>query len=491
MLAALVLAALAVPNPVGFETMFVRDVSRPDIAGSASGRAIRISVWYPAAESAASKPAMRYGDYIHLTGRYEEDARSAATDRRGEQRFVETTRERSRGPSSIDKHHASLMNLPATARMGAVPAAGRHPLVLFPEYRAPATNSIMAEHLASLGYVVVSIPIIGTFELDFDGGLAGMETHIADMRAALQEVARRSYADPSRLALMGVGITANTAVAYATRNPDVDAIVSLEGGLPSPFENGLMQRSPYFDPAILRSPMLIIQAPFEGRDDSLLRPFRFADRWHVELPKMSEYYVLNYGALEQHAPGLLGEPPGPVGAGYEWATRYVVAFLDATLRLDRSRIEAIGTAPEGLLVARFEKGAPQVPTKLELRKLIAEKGVGELRSEYARLRKTEPQPFALGTIFDLANWFGWQKDEDWSIRHALMTIAAESYPDSARAQFALGNACRARRERECAVAAYEAALRLLPEDPDSNLDAATRQRMRRLATERKSEMQQR
>ena len=50
----------------------------------------------------------------------------------------------------------------------------------------------------------------------------------------------------------------------------------------------------------------------------------------------------------------------------------------------------------------------------------------------------------------------------WAIRRALMTILTASHPQSSRAHFALGNACRARQEKQCAVAAYEEALRRDP-----------------------------
>ena len=482
----LLMAALAGPHPVGFETVFLRDVSRPDIASTSRGRPLQITLWYPAASR--GKTPLKFGEYVSLLGLHLDSVRSPATDNAGRRVFIETARERSGGTSTIEERLPSLLEMDTTAYRSAPPAPGKFPLVAFPEYRAPATNSIIAEALASHGYVVVSLPMIGTFEHDYDGGLTGMETQIADMRVAIAEASRRSFVDHTRLALAGVGISANIAVAYAARNPDVDAIVSLEGGLPSPSENGIMQRTPYYDAAILRAPMLVIQAPFEGRDDTLLRQYRYADRWFVEFPSMKEFYFLNYGAWERTAPGILGQPPGDVASGFEWGIRYVRAFLDSTLRGDRRAIENIGQPPEGLLQARFEKAQPPVPTFVELKRLIQREGVSGLKATYDRLKASEPQPFNRQMVFDLANWFGWQKDEDWAIRHALMTILVDSYPQSARARFALGNACRARREAACAIAAYDETLKLLPADGDTTLDSATRERMTRLASQRRDEL---
>ena len=478
-LGALALAAsLLGPHPVGYESLFVRDVSRPDIEATTLGRPVHISIWFPAADGRGA--TMHLADYVELLGAYET---GSPRDGVGRRRFVETAKERAHGESEIGRHLEKLLSLRTTARRGVRPARGKFPVVVFPEYRAPATNSIMAEALASHGFAVLSIPMIGTFEFDYEGGVTGIETHIADLRFAIHEVARRYPAiDASRLGLIGVGIAANIAIAYQTRNPTVDAIVSLEGGLPSPFENSLMQRTPYYDTAILRAPMLIIQAPFEGRDDALLHQYRFADRWLIEFPTMKEYYFLNYGPLDEHAPGVLGPPPGAVAKGFSWATRHVLAFLDRTLRDGSSKVEE---GPAGLFTIRFEKARPAIPTAQELKRIIQKDGVEGLKRVYESLKSEESRPFARQTLFDLANFFGWQRDNDWAIRRELMSIASEIYPESARARFALANACRARRETSCAIKAYEETLRVLPEDRDSSLDAAARERLSRLAAERR------
>lgn len=357
MFATIVLAAaLTGSYPTGFDVITARDMSRPDITSSAKGRPVQISIWYPSA-GAASNP-MKFREYANLLGTYEGVPRSSATDKLGIERFLETTRSRSQSSSSIDEHLAKILNTTVRAYREAPPARGKFPLVLFPEHRAPATNSLMAETLASHGYVVASVPVMGTFELEFDSGLSGLETLVADMRVAVHEISRLKFVDLSRIAVMGTGVSANAGVAYATRNRDIDALVSLEGDLANPLQNSILHRTPYFDPSSLRAPMLLIEAPFEGRDDSLLAQYDHSDRWHIEFPAMKEPYFLNYGALEADYPNVVGPSPGEVTTAYEWSVRYVIAFLDTTLGGKSDAFLKAGEPEERVAKIRLEKAKP-------------------------------------------------------------------------------------------------------------------------------------
>jgi hypothetical protein len=426
---------------------------------------------------------MTHGDYMQLLGRYESEARSVETDRLGRERFVEVTasREIAPGTSTIAAHLDKIAATPATAFASAPAVGGRHPVVIFTEYRAPATNSILAEHLASHGFVVVAVPMIGTHELDWDTGVTGIETHVADIRFAVDQVARKPYADATRLAQIGVGIAANVAVAYATRNPELDALVSLDGGVMSPFEVSLMRRTPFFEVAAIRAPMLIVEAPFEGMDRALLSNYRYADKSVVRFPTMREYHFLNYGALEAIAPKLLGDPPARVNEGFAAAMDHVRAFLERQLG---KRDANVAPSADGLFTTSFEKGLPHVPTQRELKQIIQQRGVSAVKTLYEEVKKSDPQPFSTEALINTANWFGWQKDNDWKIRRTLFEIYTDSYPRSARGHFALANSCRAQQDKECAKKHYEEALRLLPNDADPSMDAGMRQRIETLAKER-------
>jgi hypothetical protein len=466
-------------HAVGYETHFVRDHSRPAAIGSGA-RTVQVSVWYPAE---ARKADLRLRDYIHLLGRYDGAPRTAATDRAGVERFVATVKDLS-AESPIDRHLDDLLALETRAARNATRKRGPFPLVVFPDYRAPATNSFLAELLASYGFVVAAVPIVGTHELDFDTGVTGIETLVADIRVAIDEIGRRGLADTSRLGLIGVGIAANASIAYIARNSGVDAMVSLDGGLASPFEDSLLRRGAYYEPAAFRTPLLLIEAPYEGMNRGLLDQYRFADRWFVTLPKMKEHHFLNYGPLEAVAPRLIGAPPERVQEGWEWAARAVRAFFDAKLH---GRGEPLASVPEGLGETRFERGRTSVPAPQELKRVLREGGAAAGATLWERIRRDEPRPYTTETLIAMSNWFGWGRDADVSIRRFLATMIVDAYPDSARGHQLLANACRERRERECAREHYEAAMRLIAADPDP-IDGGARQRIAQAAKRRLDEL---
>jgi hypothetical protein len=484
MLHALLLAASLDfgPHAVGFETRFARDHSRPPLAEGA-GRLVPVYIWYPASKGTAG-PAMTRGDVIDLLGRYETEARTEATDRIGRERFAELLK----GHGGSAERVAELAAIRGRARAKAPWLAGKHPTVFFLDHRSPATIATHGELLASHGYVVASTPMLGSWDVEYDNSVAGMETQVANVRVAIDELARTRSADVSRLALMGVGIAANICVVYHLRNAEIDAVISLDGGLRSPFEAGLTRRNPYFDPAALRAPILMVEAPFAAEDRTLLDDYRYMDRWTATFPSMKEFHFLDFGHLESVVPNVIGAAPEGVDAGFAWATRTIRAFLDTHLRGVSDAMSALAEAPPQVMQLSFERARRRPPNELELRRLIERRGIGAALALYDELKTADPRPFLPQTLLNVASFFAFREDADYAIRKGLFSIYAGSHPLSARAHFALANACFARKERDCAAAHYERASALIATDYDQSIDAALRARITRLSVERLAEL---
>jgi dienelactone hydrolase len=106
-----------------------------------------------------------------------------------------------------------------------VPALGRDR-----KYHAPLPSL-----LASRGYVVVAIDNQGQSRNvhSTDGGppmvtqthLALLDQLLPDLRAGAELLRRQERVDPTRVAIVGVGIGANVGLLHASRTPEVDAIV--------------------------------------------------------------------------------------------------------------------------------------------------------------------------------------------------------------------------------------------------------------------------
>jgi hypothetical protein len=476
------------PYGAGYRTLFVHDPARPPLDGlAAPGRQMQINVWYPARVGARAR--MRFGDYVALLARGLDFSPPTPERRRlAAERFVEQPAELGGDAAALRARLPELLALETAAVENAPAAAGRFPLVVFPEYRTPVTQSVMAELLATHGFVVASPSLKGTFESDFAAGLADLETIAADAAFTAGRLRAEPMVDGSRVALVGVGIAASGCLALATRDPSVDAIVSLDGGIPTGFEDRLLKRTPYFDVAAVRIPILAVNSPHPSIDLALLDQYRYSARYLVHFPAMSEFHFLNYGTLERFAPGIIGKAPGDTKAGFEWACRAVLAFLRAHVGGDAgglaffSRPEANG-APQGLLVVTSKAALPPPPTLAELKGVFRARGVAGVEAEFRRRRASDPQPFGQQLFAELASWLGRGHDADWSARRAVAALRVESYPDSARAHFTLAQALAQTGARDAAETHYREVLRLLPADPDPVLDPDLRRRIERAATE--------
>jgi hypothetical protein len=378
---------------------------------------------------------------------------------------------------------AALKALPTAARHQAPAAAGRHPLVLFPAYRAPATTAVLAEYLASHGIVVAVVEMAGTSEPDPEISLSGMETQVADLRIALAALAAEPFVDGARLGVMGVGFNASAALALQLRHQGVRSLVSLDGGIPTAFEDRFLKRTPYFDPGAVRIPILAIHAPHPSIDTSLWNQYRYADRHLLHFPTMTEFHFLSFGPLARFSPGIIARAAGDPSVGFGWAARYVERFFGWTLGIDAGGERFVNAVPEangvppGLVIIDRKAPLPPPPTLVEAKRIIGAGGVDSLLRLVERLRLRDSIPLTHERIAELFTWIGFRHDPDYRGRERLARLRVALYPRSARAQFTLGQVLTERGDTAAAIGAFQAALRLLPADDDPALDPALRTRV--------------
>jgi hypothetical protein len=147
-------------HPVGFRLFAEQHRSRSVAANKGTvmyPRPIRVYVWYPA--TAGGKP-MAFGRYALLA---DEDVwpSEISGGARDVLRFSRGPLARSRDPSAF----AALLKRPMRAAENAKPAAGRFPLIAIGQglyYESPIVFAALAEFLAGRGFVVVSVPLVGT-----------------------------------------------------------------------------------------------------------------------------------------------------------------------------------------------------------------------------------------------------------------------------------------------------------------------------------------
>lgn len=176
------------------------------------GRTGVVHTWYPAAES---KEVLRFSDY----------AGSSGTQLRAFLNRVGLS-----GPT-ID----SLFSSRLFASSSPLPAPGVFPLVLIAHGNGQdvVDQVILCEYLASLGFVVAAPPS-PTLRLPMEredqvGAFAEMQA--SDLDDAMGIVAKTLPVDRARVGIVGHSFGARAALLLVMRQPEIDAIASLDGGI--------------------------------------------------------------------------------------------------------------------------------------------------------------------------------------------------------------------------------------------------------------------
>jgi hypothetical protein len=221
------------PYPVGYRVIYRSDPKgtwSSSAKGSAPGRPVRVSLWYPAANDGSGKP-MTYGDYLHHaeapTG-FEQITRKLDTnDLEGEKSdFAQLT---PNDPGTLDR----ILALPVAARSGGNPAPGRHPLVLYSGGKASRadTNVELEEYLASNGYVVATVPELGPSDTNVELGSSPSELilHADDFDFALGILRGLPFVATHSFAAIGHSAGGEVAIELAFRHPELKAVIGLDG----------------------------------------------------------------------------------------------------------------------------------------------------------------------------------------------------------------------------------------------------------------------
>ncbi|KQX46191.1 MULTISPECIES: acetylhydrolase [unclassified Streptomyces] len=317
------------PYAVGSAVLPLVDRSRTDPwVPTADGRALMVTLHYPAARSGGGRPAP------YATG---EEARLLA--------------EQLDGGVSGDV----LARTRTHSRTDVRPAPGRHPLVLLsPGFGVSRwTLTTLAEDLASRGYVVASVDhayessgislpggrtltCVACTALD-EGGVHGSvvtSTRAADMRYVLDRLTGprpvRRFADmidARRIGMAGHSIGGTSAATAMVADPRIDAGVNMDGSfwedLPA---EGLRGR-----PFMMLGTHDAMHLP-GGTDTSWDRTWSALDGWKRWITVAgSEHFTFSDGPVIQRHFGL-PQSPLPTDRAVAVTRTYVAAFFDQHLR---------------------------------------------------------------------------------------------------------------------------------------------------------------
>ncbi len=337
------------PVPVGFATLSARGTND-------AKRVIPLAAWYPATSGEA--PRLRLGDYIALADS-EGPTRSVGAREGLAEQLVKSGAPR----AEVER----WMNALLWAHRDAPPQSTRVPLVLLAAGNGETASdqAVLAEQLASRGYVVVAAPFptrIGIAPMKSEDDLARVaEAQADDLAAMVNALATWTTVDTSRIAVVGHSFGARAGLLLAMRDRRVRALVSLDGGIGSATGREVMERAPSFDGNRRTAPILHVYETLDEwmrPDRTLLEGLDSTTVWLAPTHEMHHHHFTSFGAVTNGYGAVQRALSHSQGTAREYAavTALVVKFLDAHLRDGTFGDNA---APGGIMVERLTPDSPR------------------------------------------------------------------------------------------------------------------------------------
>jgi pimeloyl-ACP methyl ester carboxylesterase len=458
------------PHAVGFRVIWAADGSRTWAApGAARPRPLRITVWYPA-RATPGLEHLRFRDYVSLKP---PDTRFADVARQLEQADMGAPGLGGvRGFFKSKESVALLMGTLCAALLEAPAAEGRFPLVVHSLGQNDYTqeNVVLFEYLASHGYVVATVPHLGTsphrFNLYIDDPRS-YEAQVRDLEYIIASLGQQPFVDGGRVAAMGHSMGGVYALWLAMRHQGVRALVGLDPSFvskPTSYHYKYWE-SPWFDRARAKIPMLVLYKK-EGFDSAILDQLGYSDRHLIEFPRLTHGDFNSAPMVMSLAPAdsrdeyaLKMRTPAEGILGHHLVCHHVQDFLDAVLGRDRAvqsfRADAPPgvRVPEGFEVYRHRKGM-DAPTEEEFFVLIQEHGLPAALERYRQAAAAYPGQEIVRE--KLMNRIGYE--QFWASRPVealdVFRFNAESHPRSENAYDSLAEGFLAVGDKEGARRSY-------------------------------------
>ena len=467
------------PDAVGFRVQYQLDQSReydPPFRGDSTSfpthhpRPIMVAIWYPAQRSAT--PPMRYREYFAVaptTGplvafgaRVAQATRTIAGE--------EITGDDAGAMTPADSiGFARLLDTRTMAVRNAVPATGRHPVLLYHPGLGGSyeDNSVLFEYLASRGFIVISSPFPDPdgSNIVVSGDIPGSFADLSFLTAFARSLPN---ADADRIGVMGHSYGAWVSFAWAaSTDAPVRALITLDSG----FEYDSLTAGPELLQLHMKTHRTAIRAStlrvastersphFEYLDSYL----RLAPRYGASITSLKHNDYLTHGAI---GPDLLPEkwPDARKDrrASYDQLCELVGTFLDASLRqlpAARTLLADVAThsGPDSRLSLRFTPASPPPPTQRQMALLLQQRGAAATM-ELLRAFPAVAQSKMVGGLITLVS------DGDLGTALPALRVAENAYPGNVGIQTLLGRVLLRTGDRSGAEAAFRKGLALMPTD---------------------------
>jgi dienelactone hydrolase len=486
--------------PVGYRATIVHDGSRTFIPernyegklyrGERS-RPLLIQIFYPA-RVPSNAARMIYGDYLNLTG----DTPAGASVAEGLRQRAHVIHDYYQGKylqSYRNGLYERLINMPSAAVRDAATAQGRFPVIIYGGGTGFGTeeNTVLWEFLASHGYIVAVVPMMGANTVSSFADAVGLETQTRDMEFLFEHLKTFPPADMSHVGAVGFSYSGQAALLMAMRNPDVKAVVGLDPSFIGSNYNPFLKRSPFYNVDNVIVPVL----EFHRKDEKTVTydvtdALKYSERYSFEINGLNHVDFDNYALLYTAVLPEQAKRNSPVAgrkAAYEAMSRYVLDFLDVYLKAEKSKSNPLKKPdewkgyPQEAISFRYLGALPAPPSYADLLRIIREQGIARGEQIYREVLNRDPDARVVGE--QSINNLGYELMNGGKIEEAVrvLQLNAERFPRSANAYDSLADVYKKKGDQPCTIYAYRKLLEVLPQD--ASLDESSKAGFQRSATE--------
>ena len=434
-----------------------------------NARPMQILVWYPSTEK--GNP-LRYQDYI-LSGFSEVDFTPLTDEMKGKyiamhkNAFIRNGADSARIDSMLNRKSFAVPNLKSTE--------GNFPLVVY----SPGGNErcyenfILAEYLASHGYIVASIALTGDDSHRMTFEKAEYENSVDDILFVISFMQNFPNVDRSKIGLVGFCWGSMVNVMVANRNANVDVMVDLFGAIN---DKGTRDNIETYRYNRLKNPTLAymqLAGSSDERDNFYIDNYLYGDCYQVRYENISHNaftsnYVSRYHYYKDKLPGKHTEQyTDTIDNCYKNTCKYTLEMLNAYLKMDtnakQNLVNIMSSEKKGeKYFAR--KATPLPPNSVDFMKIVKEKGVNEAKQIYTDVRSRDNnwRLFQENTMIN----YGYKLIAENNIDDAieLFNLVLNDFPDSWNIFDSLGEAWFIKGDKEKARKYLEKSVELLPQN---------------------------
>jgi len=298
---------------VGFQVHEHIDTSR-------NSRAIEIFTWYPAME-------IQTQNQTTVTDYLQNNFKKGGSKKKWESVLSQKTKSFN-DAKKIDKSFPLVV-------MG----QGYH-------FESAISFAIMAEYIASYGYIVSTCPLRGTNQSSVVLNLEDLETQILDLEFVIAKSAE-NYQTISNIGLVGFDLGGLSSALLSMYNPNIKCLASLDGGLIFKHNLDYIKKSTYYNPLKLKAPLLQITRYSENNskmgvieDFSFFESSYYSDKYllRFESIKHNEFTSYNLMGVDNNGSGKLTIKEGDTHEAVPIMHEYVRHFLNTYLKDNQSSL---------------------------------------------------------------------------------------------------------------------------------------------------------